>query len=153
MARGGKSGATRDHDLARLERAWTRLGIRLEALPGRGDQRQLDVEGRPAALRLPDLDLPSVGRDHGAHDRKPETCPAAVPAAARVGAVERLEYAVAVRGGQAGPVVGDRELRRPVLGRDLDLHGRGRGCVDERVADEVADDLAQARVVAGDQDM
>src|SRR6266852_702309 len=90
--------------------------------------------------------------DHGADDRQSKARTSAVAAAAAVRAVEGLEDLLPIAGLKAGAVVGDRELRGPVLRRHRYLYGRRRGRVHESVANEVADDLSQTRVVARDDD-
>ncbi len=79
---------------------------------------------------------------------RPRPLPPASARARRVGAVETLEDAAGLLGRQPGPVVADRDDRRygPSRGEaQLDLAAGG--CVADRVADQVVEDLPEPRPV------
>src|SRR6266576_2856767 len=101
-------------------------------------QRQLNFESNTAAVRLADLYASAMGSDHGAHDRETQPGAAAVSAATRVGAVERLEDALNVPFGQPWAVVGDRHPAEAIIARDCALDWCLLGRMNKRVTQEIA---------------
>ncbi len=71
-----------------------------------GRQRQLDLEGGAGAPVLPHPRLPAVGGGDAADDRESQA------GAAATSRVEQVEHPLPVRGGDARPVVADREHDR-----------------------------------------
>ena len=110
--------------------------------------REPDHEGRPAAGRRLVPDPALVRLDQGRRDRQPEARAAVVARAAWIRTVEAVEHRRPHRLVDARPVVDDPQLR------DVAVHpcghlDRGPGrCVHADVGQQVADDLAQAVLVA-----
>src|SRR4051794_39734306 len=113
----------------RTAAAWrspTRSGSRRARKPEadpRADGRVLEPD--PAAVRL----------DDRAGDREAEAGAAVAPR--RVGAVEGVEDALAVLGGEAVPGVGDLDFDRAGHRLGADGHAAVRWCVADRVLDQV----------------
>ncbi len=116
------------------------------------NQRQLHLEGGSAAAGLFHTHVAAVRGHDRVDDREPQPRAAAVPAAAGVRAIEGLEDPLRILGLQPRAVIGHGQAGRTVFGRDRDLDWRPGGRVDKRVADEVAQDLSQPRVVPSDDD-
>ena len=101
-----------------------------------------------------------MGVDDPGHDREAEAGAALAALAAALGAPEALEQRVGVVGGQAGAVVAHLEPDLLLPGADADVDRAPGGRVHERVAQQVAEHLAQLvgvaehdrRAVAGDLD-
>ena len=100
----------------------------------------------PSALAA--LTRPPWAPTIAGHDRQPEPGAGLAALAPALGAPEALEERVRVVGGEAGAVVADLEPHLAVLAADVDLDRGVGGRVDERVADEVAEHLAQLVGVA-----
>src|SRR5215217_6765540 len=102
-----------------------------------------DDEGGAAAVGVGRAHVAAVGADDAGHDRQPEPGAGLAALAPALGAPETLEERVRIFGREAGAVVADLEAHLAVLAADVDLHRGVGGGVDERVADEVPEHLAQ----------
>src|SRR3954469_7470625 len=124
--------------------------LRICARARRG-QRQLDDERRAVPLVALEHDRPAVRLHDRPADREAEPDPLDRALGRARGAVEALEQALVLRGGNADPRVLHLDPR--TLLRPAEPHGdapAGRRELD-RVGDQVVDDLAQAVGIALDR--
>ena len=94
-------------------------------------------------------DAAAVRVHHRGRDAETEAAATLVSAAQRVGPVESLEDLLTLRLRDTGSVVDDVDLGVRVLRLQRHLDRASRGRVHERVAHEVRDSLAEAKVIAG----
>ena len=106
------------------------------------------TKAAPPPSALAALTRPPWAATIAGHDREPEPGAALAALAPALGAPEALEQRVRVVGGEAGAVVADLEPDLAVLAADGDVDRAAGGRVHERVADEVAEHLAQLVGVA-----
>src|SRR3954447_12292683 len=118
------------------------------AAPGGLRRRQAHDERRPAVGRVARLHPAVMGVDDPGDDRQAEPGAAAALLAAALRAPEALEQLVRVVGRQARAVVADLDAHLTVGAHGAQLDRRARRRVDERVAHEVRQDLAQLVGVA-----
>ena len=131
-----------DHGGRRAER---RLGVGAQAAAGR-----VTTKLAPPSGALPARTSPPCASTIAGDDRQPQARAAAAALAPALGAPEALEQRLGVAGRQARAVVADLEAH--VVARALELTSIGVPArrVDERVAQQVAEHLAQLVAVADD---
>ena len=123
---------------------------RLVALRLRG-QRQRDPERRALARRGPQRHGAAMRGDQRGHDGQPQAGPACFPGPRLISPVEPFEDPFRLLRRQARALVGDLQddarHRLPRPGQDAHRHRRAVRGVRERVAHQVANDLAQPHLV------
>src|SRR5262247_4690117 len=105
-----------------------------------GFRRKDEANGGPATERALRGDLAAVRFDEVLHDGEAETGASLLAGAAGIDAVEPLEDAGEVLGGDSGAVVGDRDGYRAVVARgrlDRDRHATATRHVAQGVVVEV----------------
>ena len=115
-----------------------RGGRATRGLAGLGVAGERQGEGRALALDRPHGDVAAVGGGDVLDDREPEAGAAGGAVAGRVDAVEPLEDAVDVLGGDADALVDHRDLDLLALGAGGDDHPGTPARVGDGVGDEVA---------------